>query len=337
MNPAEEYNLNESKTYLRIKELRKSFDDKVILHQFTLDLSEGELVGLIGPSGCGKTTALRVIAGLTRPDHGQVVLNSKNITQLLPEKRSIGVVFQDFALFPHLNTIENVAFGLREKGYKKSKAKELALEYLQLVGLSTLTDHNPNQLSGGQRQRVALARSLAPQPSLLLMDEPFSNLDVQLRAELRQQLKDLLKKTHTTGILVTHDREDIFAIADRVAVMSAGQIIQIGHPQQLYQNPISKEVALSLGPCNLLPGHLSPIFKIDTSHFFGFRPETTILLPNSDGPFTIIDKRFAGPMTHFRLSIQDFVIESYRLSNEADLSVGQRVEVHSSHYFTLPK
>ncbi len=217
-------------------------------------LAAGEFFCLLGPSGCGKSTLLRLIGGYLRPDTGRVIVNGRDVTHEPPERRRTGMVFQNYALFPHLNALDNVAFGLRVKGTPKAAREAKANEMLDWVGLSLdERKRRPAQLSGGQQQRVALARALAFDPHLLMLDEPFANLDRLLRERLREELKSVQRRAAITTILVTHDREEAFALADRMAVMHQGSILQIGTPEELHAKPASVRVADFLGHANLFP------------------------------------------------------------------------------------
>ncbi|MEO0769857.1 MAG: ABC transporter ATP-binding protein [Cyanobacteria bacterium J06649_4] len=228
----------------------------------SFELAEGELLGLLGPSGCGKTTLLRLVAGFEQTNAGEILLADRVVcsgkTHVPPEHRRVGVVFQDYALFPHLNVVENVAFGLKQLCRRgqlpKKQIQVLALEAINLVGLSGMEKRFPHELSGGQQQRVALARALAPRPPLILLDEPFSNLDVQVRLYLRQEVRDILKSIGASGIFVTHDQEEALAIADKVAVMQAGKIVQLDSPEGIYQRPTSRFVAEFVTQANFLAG-----------------------------------------------------------------------------------
>lgn len=241
----------------------KHFGSVTALQDVYLSVADGEIVGLLGPSGCGKTTALRLIAGFEIPDAGEVTVAGKpaagNGVWVPPERRRIGMVFQDYALFPHLNVADNVAFGLRSR----RDAKQRVSEVLQLVGLAEYAKRFPHQLSGGQQQRLALARALAPKPASLLLDEPFSNLDADLRGRMRHEVRSILKHEGVTAIFVTHDQKDAFAICDRVAVMNAGRIEQIGTPRELHARPATEFVARFVGLSNVLPGRLAPASLAD--------------------------------------------------------------------------
>jgi iron(III) transport system ATP-binding protein len=221
----------------------------------SFDVREGELLALLGPSGCGKTTTLRLTGGFEKPDAGSIRLHGRDITALPPERRGIGFVFQDYALFPHLCVFDNVAFGLR--GRPKAEIGRRVDEMLAMVDLADLGGRMPHQLSGGQQQRVALARTLALAPPLVLLDEPFSNLDAAMRVETRQEVRGLLKRSGSAAILVTHDQEEALALADRVAVMDAGRICQVGTPDEVYKAPRNEFVARFIGRSNIVDGHAS--------------------------------------------------------------------------------
>ena len=243
---------------VRLDGLTKGFGTSAYPIVADLDLSvhEGEILCLLGPSGCGKTTLLRMVAGFDRPDRGSVRIRGREVvsdaTWIRPEERRIGFVFQDFALFPHMTVLQNVAFGIRAG--TRPQRLERAREVLDLVGLTIFQGRHPHQLSGGQQQRVALARALAPRPEVILLDEPFSNLDAGLRQTTRDDVRRILADTRTTAILVTHDQEEALAFADRLAVMRAGRLEQIGRPEDVYTRPRTAFVAQFLGRTNLLRG-----------------------------------------------------------------------------------
>ncbi|PIY07943.1 MAG: hypothetical protein COZ18_14830 [Flexibacter sp. CG_4_10_14_3_um_filter_32_15] len=240
---------------LELQNIYKKFPlmESYAVNDISFSLKKGETLALLGESGSGKTTLLRMIAGLEKPSEGSITLQNKlvfNNTDSIfvkPEKRNVGLFFQHYALFPHLTVFENIAYGLSSKLYNKSQKKEQVSEMLALIELPNYEKRFPHELSGGQQQRIALARALAPKPELLLLDEPFSNLDEQLKGEVRQQIKAILEKTQTTTILVTHDLQDALSLADSLAVMRNGKIEQLDNPQKLYQNPNTEYVATLFG------------------------------------------------------------------------------------------
>ncbi|UBV43293.1 ABC transporter ATP-binding protein [Deinococcus taeanensis] len=238
---------------LSLRTVRRSFGPVAAVRDVSLDVAAGETVALLGPSGCGKSTVLRVTAGLERPDAGSVHVAGQDVTAQPPEARHVGLVFQDYALFPHLSVLRNVAYGPRVRGAARSVAEARAREALALVDLMGLEDRRPAQLSGGQAQRVALARALATGSPLLLLDEPMSNLDEQLRADLRAELRDLFARVRAGVLLVTHDQREARSLADRVAVMRAGQLVQVGAAAEVFARPATAWVAAFLGEANLLP------------------------------------------------------------------------------------
>ncbi|MFK7160007.1 ABC transporter ATP-binding protein [Marinospirillum sp. MEB164] len=239
---------------LQVKDLCKSYAQQTewAVDHVSFSLGRGEILALLGPSGCGKTTTLRMLAGFEKPNQGQILLKEQDITESPPQKRNIGIVFQDYALFPHMTLLRNVTFAMRH--IEKTQQVEKALEWLQLVGLKDYAKRYPHELSGGQQQRVALARTLAAEPELVLLDEPFSNLDAALRESTRKEMRQLFKKAGTSVILVTHDQAEALTFADRVGVMQQGQLVQLNTPQLVYQQPANAFVAKFLGHTNLLQG-----------------------------------------------------------------------------------
>ncbi len=244
---------------LQVDRIAKQFaaDTLRVVDEVSFQLAPGEILGLLGPSGCGKTTLLRMIAGFEQPTTGTITLGGDMVASasrlLPPEKRNTGMVFQDYALFPHLNIAKNIAFGLNKRRLNKKQIKQRIDEVLTLIGLEGLEKRYPHQLSGGQQQRVALARALAPQPALILLDEPLSNLDVQVRVRLRHEIRQILKATGITAIFVTHDQEEALAICDRIGVMSQGKIEQLGTPEAIYTRPASRFVAEFVTQANFIP------------------------------------------------------------------------------------
>lgn len=235
--------------------LSKTFTQTPVINDLSLSIEKGAFLTLLGPSGCGKTTTLRLIAGFEQPDQGEIRIAGESVAtprhSLAPEKRRVGMVFQDYALFPHINVAKNIAFGLQ--GDSKTKQKR-ADEMLELVDLSGLGKRMPYELSGGQQQRVALARALAPDPAILLLDEPFSNLDTALRAQVRAQVRSILQQADSTAIFVTHDQEEALSLSDKVAVLFDGHLAQLDSPTRLYHHPANSAVAAFIGEANLLSG-----------------------------------------------------------------------------------
>ena len=240
-------------TSVALDQVVKDFGRTRVLHELSLEIRAGEFVSLLGPSGCGKTTALRLIAGLEEPTTGTIRMNGDDVTDLPTNRRDIGMVFQSYSLFPHLNALDNTRFGLDMRKVAKDRATAMALESLELVGLGGLAQRYPHELSGGQQQRVALARALVTSPKVLLLDEPLSALDARVRVQLREEIQRIQKELGITTVFVTHDQEEALAISDRVAVMHAGRIEQIGTPEELYLTPASPEVAAFVGLSSLVP------------------------------------------------------------------------------------
>jgi sulfate transport system ATP-binding protein len=239
-----------------INAISKHFGDFTALDNVSLEVPEGSLTALLGPSGSGKSTLLRIIAGLETPDSGTVMIDGKDVSYVIPQKRGIGFVFQHYAAFTHMTVRENVAFGLRIRKRPKPEIRERVDELLALVGLTKWAEQRPSQLSGGQRQRMALARALAVEPNVLLLDEPFGALDATVRAELRAWLRRLHDEQHVTTVLVTHDQEEAMEISDRIAVMSSGTIEQVGAPREIYDRPATDFVMGFVGPVSRLGGKL---------------------------------------------------------------------------------
>ncbi|HCD07433.1 MAG TPA: spermidine/putrescine ABC transporter ATP-binding protein [Lactobacillus sp.] len=239
---------------IKINNLSHSYQkNKQILKDLSLDIHDGELLSILGPSGCGKTTMLRLISGLLPMQEGSIIVAGGDISKVPVYKRNFGMVFQSYALFPHMTIFQNVAFGLKRKKLSKSEIFEKTLSILKTTGLLDLKDRMPNELSGGQQQRVSLARALAINPDVLLLDEPLSNLDAKLRIEMREEISRLQKKMKMTTIFVTHDQEECFAISDRVAVMNHGKIEQLDTPQNIFRHPNTKFVAAFVGYENFVP------------------------------------------------------------------------------------
>ena len=241
---------------LEIKDVHKSFGKNHVVKGINLSIGDGEFLCLLGPSGCGKTTLLRMIAGLTETDEGQIIINGKDMTDLPPDKRSNGMVFQNYALFPHMTVEQNIAYGLKRRHVPKDETKRRVQFGLEMVRLEGLGKRYPRELSGGQQQRVALARALVMNPDLLLLDEPLSNLDAKLRKEMRLEIRNIQKKLNVTTIFVTHDQEEALTMADTIAIMNGGVVEQLGSPLEMYEHPNTQFVASFIGGTNLIEGEV---------------------------------------------------------------------------------
>ena len=319
-------------TSLRVRGLTKRFADTAAVHGLDLEVSGGEFISLLGPSGCGKTTTLNCVAGLLEPEEGAIECDGRDITRLAPERRGFGMVFQNYALFPHLNIARNVAFGLEVRGVPRAQIDGRVARALDLVQLRGLGDRYPAQLSGGQQQRVALARAIVTEPPLILMDEPLSNLDAKLRLEMRLEIRRLHQSLGLTTLYVTHDQEEALSLADRVVLMRDGVIEQSGTPEELYSQPRSLYVANFLGYRNLVPVQVGEVRGDNVSvaangfHFSGTKRGTL-----SEGGAAIATIRprdvqvlRAGAPDAIAASIElsEFVGDGFELS--ADAGHGQR-------------
>ncbi len=338
-------------TSLDIAHLEVSFGAKKVIDDLSLSLKEGEIAALLGPSGCGKTTLLRSIAGLIQPNSGTIRFGSQLVglssVVLPPHRRGIGYVPQQGALFPHLSVAKNIALGLHRKSYSKIEIEKVVSEMLELISMKGFEDNLPSETSGGQQTRVALARALAVKPKMVLLDEPFSALDAQLRSELRSDVVSLLRSAGTTAILVTHDREEALVSADRVVLMRAGKIAQHGTPEEVYENPISPTVAMSTGDALVLQGVRYPdgstssaVHPLASSQLSGqigevvIRPEelqlSTSPTKNSvEGTVVKIDYYGHDAMLEVKLNENSQSI-SVRIGSPFDFALGSTVFVEHS-------
>jgi ABC-type Fe3+/spermidine/putrescine transport system ATPase subunit len=314
---------------LGLESLGKRFDETIAVDDLSLTVGRGEFLSLLGPSGCGKTTTLRMIAGFETPTSGRILLDGRDVTGLPPQRRGTGMVFQSYALFPHLNVFENVAFGLKARGAAAADIQSRVSSALVRVDLGGYEKRSVQALSGGQQQRVALARALAPEPPVLLLDEPLSNLDAALRERTRGELRALLKEVGITAVFVTHDQEEAFHLSDRIAVLDAGRLQQVGSAEELYHQPANAFVAAFVGQANFLDAVVLErgedcswcevagrarwcVAAADLSEGTRVRvmtrPESLRLVPaHAAGAEAIrgqvVDRRFAGGATYYRVSI----------------------------------
>ncbi|AFY39061.1 Fe(3+)-transporting ATPase [[Leptolyngbya] sp. PCC 7376] len=346
---------------LQIEDLCKVFatNQTPALSHINFRLQQGEILGLLGPSGCGKTTLLRLIAGFETPTEGHIALNNQIVSapdcNTPPERRNTGMVFQDYALFPHFNIADNIAFGLRHRHQKLSKPaiKQRIEETLALVGLAGLEKRYPHELSGGQQQRIALARALAPRPALILLDEPLSNLDVQVRHHLRQEIRQIIKASGISAIFVTHDQEEALAISDRIAVMRAGKMEQLGTPEEIYTRPSSRFVAEFVTQANFLPAKIcgdtweTEIGKFrvaavvphtnDAEGELMVREEELDLIPHEEAPVVVRERQFLGREYRYCLQTDSGKYLHARTGIQTMVPVGSRVEVkvqnEKPHFF----
>jgi iron(III) transport system ATP-binding protein len=326
---------------LRLEGVAKRFGSIDVVNDASLQLAKGQHLALLGPSGCGKTTTLRLIAGFEQLDAGVIEIAGQVVAKtnfhLPPERRRVGMVFQDYALFPHLNVADNVRFGLRSyRGDSKRRIDEV----LNLVGMAGMGQRMPHELSGGQQQRVALARALAPEPALVLLDEPFSNLDAGLRVHVRAEVRAILREANATAIFVTHDQEEALSLVDKVAVLMHGTVRQVASPQQLYRHPADREVAAFVGNANFLPGFAhghSAECELGTlecqSECFGpvdllVRPESILLAPAAaDSAVRVLGIDFFGHDQLITVQLASGMQIEVRLGPFYNFAIGQPVNV----------
>ncbi|MBT9176979.1 MAG: Spermidine/putrescine import ATP-binding protein PotA [Firmicutes bacterium] len=318
--------------HVELSGLGKRYPDVIALHNLTLTVNRGEFFSLLGPSGCGKTTTLRLVAGLDCLSEGSIAIDDVLVSSptyfMPPEKRGVGIVFQDYALFPHMTVFENVAFGLY--GLPKAAIAKRVNELLALVGLAAAGQKYPHEMSGGQKQRVALARALAPAPKVMLLDEPFSNLDAELRAALRSETKEILRDSGTTVILVTHDQEEAFSLSDRVGLLNGGKLEQVGTPYEIYHHPASRFVADFVGRADYLSARVEGSMVISGLGSFALpnserqgsadvdlliRPDDVSIADDPTGTAVITEVRFLGAHALYTLQLDDgSVLHSQGLS-----------------------
>lgn len=339
-------------TEIQIDHAKKVFGETVVIPDLSMSIPDGALFTLLGPSGCGKTTLLRMIAGFNTIEGGDFYFDNTRINDIPPSKRNIGMVFQDYAIFPHLTVRDNVEFGLKQRKLSKEEITETAEKYLKLIQMEEFMDRKPDQLSGGQQQRVALARALAINPEVLLMDEPLSNLDAKLRIDMREAIRSIQKDIGITTIYVTHDQEEAMAISDLIAVMRAGTIQQVGTPKELYHRPANEFVATFIGRTNILDGKLTHnsdgIAQIQLTNNFvietpklnhvedqdvriSIRPEDFIRkeLPEKTFPAEIKTNIYLGLNTEYMVDIgNNQTVQVTEISSfEEDLNEGEKIHL----------
>lgn len=329
---------------VKLINITKKFNSKKVLNNINLDIKEGEIISLLGKSGCGKSTTLKLIAGLITPDGGDILFDNESVLNLPTDKRDAVIVFQDYLLFPHMTVFENIEFGLKMRKIDKKIRKEKVKELLNLVKLDGYEKKYPYELSGGQKQRVAIARTLAVNPKVLLLDEPFSNLDINLRNEMREFVLQIHKKLGITTILVTHDKEEALMMSERIAVMIDGEIKQFDKPQVLYNNPKNKDVANIFGERNFIKGKvmkntfISSIIELDISPDICTDSddiieimipiENIIIAPMNDNHEihgTIIKKRYAGVKTYYQIDVKGEVLKA--ISSKDDFNINEKVAI----------
>ena len=316
---------------IELRQINHYYGKDQALENINLTIEEGEFFTLLGPSGCGKTTILRILGGFISPSSGNIFVSDKDITNLGPEKRNMGTVFQNYALFPNMTVEENVAYGLKIKKLPKNTIKEKCDFYLELAGLTDYRKKRVDELSGGQQQRVAIARALAIEPTMLLLDEPMSNLDVALRIKMREEIREIQQKIGITTLFITHDQQEALAISDKIAVMDKGKVLQVGTPMEVYKNPANDFVANFVGTSNYIEESQYNNFNIKNTEkpYIYKRPEEMILVESTDESgfvkVTIESKRFLGPLLEYTVSHYDKkynVAMLNRNNNESKLQVG---------------
>ncbi len=306
-------------SFVVLEQLGKAFGDTPVFEGIDLSITRGEMCVLVGPSGCGKTTLLRAVAGLIAPDKGRILIDGEEMTNVPPQRRGIGMVFQQYALFPNLTVEQNLAFGLEHQRRPRTEVKRRVAEMIELVGLGSRARARPHALSGGQKQRVALARALVTEPKLILLDEPMSALDAQIRKRLREELKRLQKELGFTGLFVTHDQEEALVIGDRIAVMREGRFEQVGTPIEVYNSPSTRAVARFIGDFNVLePEEVRRVFQQSADGAWAIHPEAlTLDRETSGGPATtgrIVAVRLLGSIVRYELDVAGFTLKADALN-----------------------
>ena len=355
---------------VRLNNLHKAFGDIVAVRDLDLEIRQGEFFSLLGPSGCGKTTTLRMIAGFEFPTNGQIYFGDRDVTFLKPSLRRTGMVFQNFALFPHMTVFENVAFGLRARKTAKTETKDRVARALKLVDLENMEPRPVTQLSGGQQQRVALARAVVIEPDILLLDEPLSNLDAKLREETREEIKTLQRRLKITTIYVTHDQDEALSLSDRIAVMNRGVCQQVGSPEEIYKRPVNRFVARFVGNSNTLEGkvvatqedacliEITPDWRLSAARnsnsglakgrkaFLSIKPEVIEFAAATEPQQTnlfagkILDIKFSGSVIDYEIEAAGHVLRVKHLVSQDDFKwtsgseVVLKIDPSSIHFVT---
>ncbi|MCP8883999.1 ABC transporter ATP-binding protein [Devosia sp. XJ19-1] len=351
--------------FLRVENLTKTYGTTTVVKGVSFDFAKGEFISLLGPSGCGKTTILRMIAGFETPSRGSITVDGENITAIPPNQRRLGMVFQAYALFPNLNVGDNIAFGLKVAGIGRDERRTRVEEMLKLIGLPGYDKRFPYELSGGQQQRVALARAIAPRPRLLLLDEPLSALDAKIRVSLRQEIRAIQRELGITTVFVTHDQEEALSISDRIVVMNAGDIEQLGTPHDIYNRPATRFAATFVGQLNTLPARISdaaagqanlggrtitlpglPSGIVNGAEIgLAIRPEMLSPVPRAESDIsldgTIHDVSFLGSVVRLRVDLQGTMVNVDTFNDQSAVppSRGDAVAVHmaSRDLMILPR
>ena len=331
--------------YVELKNINKNFGSFKASDNVSFGIEKGKLIGLLGPSGSGKTTILRMIAGLETPDSGDILIDGKRINDVQASKRGIGFVFQSYALFQYMTVFDNIAFGLKVQKKSKKEIHEKVMELVKLIGLEGLQNRYPSQLSGGQRQRVAFARALAPNPQLLLLDEPFAAIDAKVRHELRRWLKDMINKVGVTSIFVTHDQDEAIEVADEIIITNHGTIEQKGSPLEIYKNPKTSFVAQFIGQSTVLEGcrNLKGFDMKDIGEKVVIRPEFIKLSKKNEykqyvsvtEEGKVTDISFRGSYLEIKVSVGNLILSAVRSLEEPPVEIGEDVDVLIYRVYTF--
>ena len=341
-----------SNSAIELQSVTKKFGAVTAVEQISLAISPGEFFSLLGPSGCGKTTLLRLIGGFEAPDTGEILIGGRSMRNIPPQQRPVNTVFQNYALFPHLNVFDNVAFGLRMKRAAPAEVRRRTDAALELMHIPDLRQRSPAQLSGGQKQRVALARAIVNEPAVLLLDEPLAAIDAKLRAQLQTELRKLQRELKTTFVYVTHDQDEALALSDHIAILQSGRIAQYGASAEIYKNPRTRFVASFLGGCNIIKGRLlsrsdgATTFETAVGHLtsaattnaeivcLGIRREDLSFAPSGGAPNaihgTIVDRAFTGPQIEYAIESSGTILHVWEPRSATVRSLGENVILTSA-------